>query len=141
MKVRIPLWGLVGGIVVLVGVILVVTFGGREGAPRQVSAPQNVGSGSVSQGEVVEVSMTARQFAFEPAVVRVKQGQTVRLKVKSVDVAHGIAIPDFGINEVLEPNKEVVIEFRADKKGSFPFLCSVFCGAGHSQMRGQIVVE
>ncbi len=93
------------------------------------------------QGEVREIEVTAKQWEFTPNPIKVKFGERVRLKIKSIDVTHGFALPDFGINEVLNPEQEVVVEFVANKRGTFDFFCSVQCGQGHAGMRGQLVVE
>lgn len=92
-------------------------------------------------GEVKEIKVTAKQFAFEPSTIEVNKGDKVRLIVTSTDVPHGIAIPEYGINERLDPGKEVKIEFTADKQGTFTAFCSVFCGSGHSNMKGKIIVR
>ena len=88
-----------------------------------------------------EFSMIAKKWQFDPSIINVKQGDKVRLKIKSIDVTHGFNLLDFNVNENLEPEKEVVVEFIADKKGEFSFFCSVFCGAGHSGMKGKLIVE
>lgn len=93
------------------------------------------------QNDVASFSVTAKQWTFEPAVIRVKQGQRVELDVTSVDVAHGFRLPEFGIGATLEPEKTVRVSFVADKVGTFSFFCDVFCGQGHGSMRGTLVVE
>ena len=90
---------------------------------------------------VKEFTMTAKQWTFDPAVITVKQGDKVKLKIKSVDVTHGFALPDFNVKVDLVPNKEETVEFVADKKGEFTFFCSVLCGDGHRDMKGKLVVE
>lgn len=92
-------------------------------------------------GEVKEFDVIAKQWDFVPSTITVGKGDTVKLSVKSIDVTHGFALPEFGINERLEPNKEVVVEFVAGKSGTFPFYCSVPCGSGHGGMRGELVVK
>lgn len=87
------------------------------------------------------ISITAKQFTFDPPEIRVKQGEKVKLVLVSEDVTHGFSLPAFGINETLEAGKTVTAEFTADKKGTFPFNCSVFCGSGHGGMRGTLVVQ
>ncbi len=94
-----------------------------------------------TSGAVKEFKMTAKQFSFEPSTIEVNKGDKVRLIVTSVDVPHGIAIPEYGINERLDVGKPVTIEFTADKQGSFTAFCSVFCGSGHSSMKGKIIVR
>ena len=90
---------------------------------------------------VKEIDVTARQWEFSPNPIEVNKGDTVRLKIKSLDVTHGFALPTFGVSEQLQPGREVVVEFVADKEGSFSFLCTVPCGQGHSNMRGTLVVS
>ena len=91
--------------------------------------------------EVKEFKITAKQFQFEPSTIEVNKGDKVKLVVTSVDVPHGISIPEYGINERLDPGKPVTIEFTAEKEGTFTSFCSVFCGSGHSNMKGKIVVR
>lgn len=90
---------------------------------------------------VKSFTMTAKQWSFDPATITVKKGDTVKLSVKSIDVDHGFAISSFGVNKPLTPGQTTEVEFVADKTGSFPFFCSVFCGSGHGGMRGTLVVE
>ena len=37
--------------------------------------------------------------------------------------------------------KGKTIEFTADKQGTFTVFCSVFCGSGHSGMKGKIIIK
>lgn len=88
-----------------------------------------------------EFIVTAKQWSFTPSSIKVKKGDTVVLKLKSTDITHGIIIPEFNINETMEPGVMKTIEFVADKSGSFSFSCSVPCGAGHKAMSGTLIVE
>ena len=92
-------------------------------------------------GEVKEFKMTAKQFDFSPDTIEVNKDDKVRLIVTSIDVPHGISIPEYGINERLDPGKPVKIEFTADKQGTFTAYCSVFCGSGHTNMKGKLIVK
>ena len=96
---------------------------------------------TAQNGEVKEFRMTAKQFAFEPSTIEVNKGDKVRLIVTSVDVPHGIAITEYGINKRLDPGQPVTIEFIADKQGTFTAFCSVVCGSGHKGMKGKIIVR
>lgn len=90
---------------------------------------------------VKSFSMDATNWQFEPSVIRVKKGDIVKLAVTSTEGTHGIAIDAFGVKETLKPNQTVNIEFVADKVGTHTIYCSVFCGAGHSTMKGSVIVE
>ena len=89
------------------------------------------------------INIVAERFTFVPSVVTLKYGETVELRLRSLDTNHGFAIPEAGVN-VIVPKRgggEARILFRANERGEFPFLCSKACGAGHTMMRGRIVVE
>ena len=91
--------------------------------------------------KIKEFTMTAKNWKFEPSIITVNEGDTVKLFIESVDVTHGFQLIDFDVNENLKPGKIVNIEFVADKKGTFSFFCSVPCGSGHQQMKGTLIVK
>lgn len=131
-------------ILIIVAIVLVVVFAGIylysnnnnvSGEIIQDLKPQTGSDG------IKEFTMTAKQWKFEPNTIEVNQGDLVRLSVTSLDVTHGLAIPDYGIDESLYPGQTVDIEFVADRKGTFPFACSVSCGVGHNGMGGKLVVN
>lgn len=93
------------------------------------------------RGEVKTFTIEAKNWEFTPHTITVNKGDRVMLHITSIDVTHGIALPDFGVNERLNPGQMTVIEFVADTTGTFPFFCSVKCGEGHSGMRGQVIVK
>ena len=95
----------------------------------------------VPDAEVRQFTVVARNWEFNPDTITVDRGDTVRLSVESIDVRHGIAIPAFRVNKVLEPGSKVEIEFVADRAGTFEFSCSVQCGSGHGDMKGLLVVN
>jgi|SRR3989338_4804612 len=109
-------------------------------APKE-DLGQNGASGDTIADDVKEFQITAKQFSFEPGTIEVNKGDKVRLIVTSMDVPHGFAIKEYGINERLDVGKPVTIEFTADKEGTFTAFCSVACGAGHSNMKGQLIVR
>lgn len=86
------------------------------------------------------IHMGVRQYVWEPATITAKKGELVRLIIHNADVKHGLVIPDLGVNQDVPPDGAVV-EFVASKMGTFEFFCSVWCGEGHMEMRGKIVVE
>ena len=97
-----------------------------------------------NQDEVVqtkEFDIIAKQWDFSPNTITVNEGDNVILNIESIDVTHGFVISDFGVSEQLVSGNTVKIEFVADKKGTFSFFCNVFCGSGHSGMRGTLIVQ
>ncbi|MBT3865667.1 hypothetical protein HOF78_01015 [Candidatus Woesearchaeota archaeon] len=89
---------------------------------------------------IKEFEITAKNWEFNPSIINVDLGNEVILHITSLDVTHGILIPEFNINEDLQPGQSIDIKFTADKIGEFSFSCSVFCGSGHSHMAGKIIV-
>ena len=96
-------------------------------------------SGKLEEGVRV-IKMAALDFKFEPSTIVVRQGEKVRLEVTSEDVTHGIGIEGYEIDRKLEPGKTEVIAFTAVKSGRHHFYCSVYCGTGHGDMQGVLIV-
>jgi cytochrome c oxidase subunit 2 len=89
------------------------------------------------------INVVAERFTFVPSQIKLKQGEVVELRIRSLDTNHGFRITDAGV-DVIVPKRgkgDARILFRAQKIGEFPFVCSKACGAGHTMMRGRIVVE
>ncbi len=89
---------------------------------------------------VREITMIARKWEFTPNTLTLKKGQKVRLSISSVDVDHSFSLPAFNVDERLIAGQSTVIEFTPTSAGTFPFTCTVYCGAGHGDMRGEAVV-
>jgi len=91
--------------------------------------------------KIKEIELEAYQFGFSPETITVKEGDIVKLKVTSRDVPHGVYIKEYGINQTVEKGQQKEVDFIADKTGEFDILCSVYCGSGHHQMQGKLIVE
>lgn len=90
---------------------------------------------------VREVLLEARQFAYAPARVRVRVGDTVVLRLRPVDVEHGLYVDGYGQEVQAAPGETAQLQFVADRAGSFRFRCSTTCGLFHPFMIGELVVE
>jgi cytochrome c oxidase subunit 2 len=87
------------------------------------------------------IEIVAKRFAFEPARIDVTEGERVKLIVTSGDGVHGIEIKKFKIDKkVPRGGDPITIEFVASAPGEFPVLCSEYCGDGHEEMKGMLVV-
>ncbi len=124
--------------VIVVVFVLFFAFAGNESQGDVVSESEE---NQASTRAVKEFDVVARNWEFVPGTIEVNQGDRIVLNVESVDGDHGIMISEFGVNEHLSPGEETMIEFVADKKGTFTFFCNVYCGAGHSNMRGELIVR
>jgi len=95
---------------------------------------------ATTTGQLKQFTMTAKQFAFDPAQITVNKGDKVKITITSADVAHGFALPDFGINQPIPAGQTVTVEFTAGKAGTFKYFCNVPCGPGHQEMAGTLTV-
>ncbi|MEN3333800.1 MAG: cytochrome c oxidase subunit [Blastocatellia bacterium] len=87
-----------------------------------------------------EIKVTARKFEFLPKTITAHKGERIRLIISAEDVDHGFALKEFGINETIKAGQTKAVELTADREGKFEFACSVFCGDGHEDMTGELVV-
>ena len=103
--------------------------------------PAAIGTARLAAQSPPEVRIGSKKFEFHPAKVTVKLGQPVILVLMSEDRIHGFKLPEFGIRVDVVPGQETRVPLTPTKAGSFAFLCDVFCGDGHDDMDGTIVVE
>jgi cytochrome c oxidase subunit 2 len=88
------------------------------------------------------VEITARRFAFEPAEIEATVGERLQLVVRSADGVHGLEIKKLKIKkEVPRGGESVTIDFVAHTEGTFPILCSEYCGKDHTDMKGMLIVR
>ena len=97
-------------------------------------------AGTGMQG-VHEIQVTLRKYEFSPYLLRVRKGERVKLVMAATDHDHGFKLDDFNINQKIPKGTTVVVEFTADKAGTFQFRCSNVCGIGHRGTKGTLVVE
>jgi heme/copper-type cytochrome/quinol oxidase subunit 2 len=87
------------------------------------------------------IDVVGSNFKFEPAAISVTEGERVRLRVRSMDRPHSVAIKAFHVKALTaKPGETVSLEFVADKAGTFEFACAEYCGTGHAGMKGTLVV-
>jgi len=87
------------------------------------------------------ISVSAMKFEFLPATINLKRGEPVILELSSLDRIHGFKVPALGVDVAVLPDTTVRVRVVPDKAGSFAFLCDNFCGDGHEDMDGVIVVS
>ena len=133
--------------IVLLGLIAGFWLGKSRGMIRSVALsnpPQQIAA-PVPKAPVVAkartIKMTAELWKFTPNVIRVKQGENVTLAIAGVSGTHGISVPELGINATIIQGNTVSVNIPTGKTGIFDFSCSIQCGSGHSDMKGQIVIE
>ena len=98
--------------------------------------------GVAQAGPVETVEMRAERFTFTPSLIRVPAGTTLELRIRSDDTNHGFRLIGTDIDIVIPKRGRgtATVRFRAETPGEYVFECSKLCGAGHSFMRGELVV-
>lgn len=100
------------------------------------------------------VEVTGQQFAWTyeyPASVTggaplkttqlyVPKDESVYFKIRSVDVIHAFWIPAFRLQIDAVPGITTSYRATPSRLGSYPVVCNLLCGVGHSLMRSTIHV-
>jgi cytochrome c oxidase subunit 2 len=68
-------------------------------------------------------------------------GKPVKVLLRSIDVVHDFYVPEFRAKMDLMPGLVTYFWITPIRTGTFEILCAGFCGVGHPQMRGSVVVE
>ena len=87
------------------------------------------------------IRISAKKFNYTPGEMQLKKGVPVILEFKTMDVVMGFNLPDFNVRADIVPGKTTRLRLVPDKTGTFVFLCDVFCGTGHEEMNGKLVVS
>lgn len=102
-------------------------------------------SGVTRNGKKVTVRLTSQAPAFSMREFKLKKGDEVTLILTNLDkvedLTHGIAIPKYNIQFVVNPLETASVNFVADKPGVFWMYCTNFCHALHLEMRSRMIVE
>ena len=107
--------------------------------PTQPGASQN--SQNSGTATVKEFVVLGQNFSFTPSMITVKKGDRVKITFKNTFGFHDFKIDEYGVaaKQAQSPTTEV-LEFTADKVGSFEYYCSV--GTHRAMgMKGVLKVE
>ena len=64
-----------------------------------------------------EILVRARQYAYDPGVIRVPKGARITLVLESEDVTHGLYLDGYDIDLATAPGRRVRTSFVADRAG------------------------
>jgi len=139
-------------LIILTGVLFFFGMGKKAEAP--VSTSDIMENGVISNNmptidtpdtkealAIKEFVVTGQNFSFEPAMIKVKKGDRVKITFQNTEGFHDFRIDEYGVaaKQAKSPATEV-LEFTADQAGSFEYYCSV--GTHRSMgMKGTLVVE
>jgi len=122
------------------------------------SSPATVTSGETKTVTVVLTPAVVKEFHIEAWIqekggfkvqesldsktITVNQGDTVRLVVTAMDVAHSLVIHDFDVDtDYIAKGKTATVEFTATKSGTFTYDCMIYCSPQHPDMKGTLIVN
>jgi cytochrome c oxidase subunit 2 len=91
-------------------------------------------SRGIAQEPQRTIEIHAHRYAFSPADITIKKGETVRLRLVSDDVAHSLLIKGLSVDQAITKGHPAEILVTAKQAGDFPGQCGHFCGSGHGKM-------
>jgi plastocyanin len=113
-------------------------------APSHTNDNSPTGSMSEEKNDspaVKEFTIEGSNFKFNPAEIRVKKGDTVKITFKNTGGLHDWVVDEFNARtQRIQADESETIRFVADKAGTFEYYCSV---GDHRQMgmKGNLIVE
>jgi cytochrome c oxidase subunit 2 len=99
------------------------------------------GAYAIAQPAEQVIRISAKKFTYSPNQVRLKRGVPVVLELTSEDVVMGFKVPGLDTRADIIPGKVARVRLVPTKAGTFEFLCDIFCGSGHEEMTGTLIVE
>ena len=105
------------------------------------------------------VRITARQFAWDftyagedgvlgteddfatVSELHVPKDQVVRFQLESKDVLHSFFVRELRLKQDAVPGRSIPGWFEATEEGTYEIACAEICGASHTVMRAELVVQ
>ncbi len=109
--------------------------------PSQTAPSTGPSQAQTTEGMVKTITVTGKNFSFDPGTITVKQGDTVKINFSNVGGMHDFVIDEFNVKTPrIQGGNSAEVEFVANKKGTFEYYCSV---GSHRQMGmvGKLIVE
>ncbi len=145
---------LVAALVLIVGFIATVTYGAvgagvamvdNEGGTIDATAVGEDDRFAEPRVEQVgeneyEAYVIAQQFIFRPSPIEVPANSRVTFYITSIDVVHGFEVVGTNVNTMVIPGQVAEITVEFDEPGEYGILCNEYCGEGHHDMEGKLVV-
>ena len=145
------MWAATGMLALFLGAIVITAVSGSAHPPSHVETinPETLDlAGEFATPGVVTapdgsltVVMRAEFYVFKPAVVRLPAGRSVRFRITSPDVLHGFQIVGTNVNLTVAPGYVSEATATFTEPGEYLVVCNEYCGLGHHNMYGTIIVE
>ena len=120
-------------LITVTALVVLTAVGMTAGWRRLATAATPAGAEQV-------VRMTAKKFEYTPSQITLKKGVPVVLEITALDRDHGFKVPELGVRADLKSGQVTRVRIVPDRTGTFEFRCDVFCGSGHEDMSGEIIV-
>ena len=111
--------------------------------PAMGARQQKEAHGAEEEEEPIDVYLMAMRFSYMPVVLRLEKGVPYRFRMMSMDVNHGVSIHTGFAGHIMRRPAQTMVEMvmTFPRPGEYMMYCTVYCGEGHSQMKGKIIVE
>jgi len=87
-----------------------------------------------------DVYMLGQMWRWFPAL-KMQEGASYTLHLSALDVNHGFSLYPANLNLQIIPGYDYGLRITPNKPGEYRVVCNEFCGVGHHQMLGRIIVE
>jgi cytochrome c oxidase subunit II len=113
-----------------------------------IGAKGYIGS-SVPPDEALEIRVTGEKwlwtFTYPNGNVTVNEfaipkGRPIKLIMSAKDVLHSFYVPEFRVKQDVVPGQYTTMWFEAVKVAESTIQCTEYCGTGHSEMLGKVMV-
>jgi cytochrome c oxidase subunit 2 len=100
--------------------------------------------------DAYEIQVTAQKWlwnytyengARSTGELHVPADRPVKLIMSSNDVIHSFFVPDYRIKQDVVPGRYTETWFRVPEPGESIIFCTEYCGTGHSDMYGKVIVH
>jgi cytochrome c oxidase subunit 2 len=105
---------------------------------------------TVVPDDAYEVNVTAQawswQFQYENGArstneLHVPADRPIKLIMDSRDYIHSFFVPDYRLKQDVVPGRYTEMWFNAPEPGESHIFCTEYCGDGHSDMLGKVIVH
>ena len=111
------------------------------GATSSIPASERQAKDEITiEGHQYYWNFTYPNGAISVDTLRIPYNRTIKLTIRSADVAHSWWIPALGGKMDAIPGKTNHLTLRATKLGTFPGQCAEFCGLLHTAMLANVEV-
>ncbi len=122
----------------LVFLLLILVVGCKQAEQTDL---QTTETSAIAADDENLIKVKMQMYEFDPDPIRMKAGEKYIIELTAVDVPHGFLVPDLGLNVRVTPGEVKRVSIIPPEAGTYEVKCHVYCGEGHSDMKGTIIVE